>query len=50
VPEQYRVPLLLHEYAGYDIKDIATALGTNTNTVKTRIHRGRVRFRQAYVA
>ena len=50
VPEQYRVPLLLHQYAGYGLKDIAAALDTNVNTVKIRIYRGRAQLRQAYLA
>jgi RNA polymerase sigma-70 factor (ECF subfamily) len=50
IPDHYRIPLLLYEYAGYDLKDIATAMGINVNTVKTRVHRGRTRFRQVYVA
>jgi DNA-directed RNA polymerase specialized sigma24 family protein len=44
------VPLLLHAYAGYDLKAIAAALDCNINTIKTRVHRGRARFRQVYAA
>jgi len=50
IPTHYRVPLLLHSYAGYKLKTIATALGCNINTIKTRVHRGRAQFRQIYVA
>jgi RNA polymerase sigma-70 factor (ECF subfamily) len=50
IPACYRVPLVLHAYAGYDLKTIATALGCNVNTVKSRVHRGRMRFRQIYAA
>jgi RNA polymerase sigma-70 factor, ECF subfamily len=50
IPTHYRVPLLLHSYAGYQLKTIATALGCNINTIKTRVHRGRAQFRQIYVA
>jgi RNA polymerase sigma factor (sigma-70 family) len=50
IPTHYRVPLLLHSYAGYDLKTIATALDCNINTIKTRVHRGRAQFRQIYVA
>jgi RNA polymerase sigma-70 factor, ECF subfamily len=46
----YRVPLLLHSYAGYKLKTIAAALDCNINTIKTRIHRGRAQFRQIYLA
>jgi RNA polymerase sigma-70 factor (ECF subfamily) len=50
LPDAYRVPLMLHIWAGYPLKDIATALGINVATIKTRVHRARVKFRQLYVA
>jgi RNA polymerase sigma-70 factor (ECF subfamily) len=50
LPEQYRVPLLLQLWAGYSLSDIAAALGCNVTTIKTRVHRARLRFRQLYVA
>jgi RNA polymerase sigma-70 factor (ECF subfamily) len=50
IPAHYRVPLLLHSYAGYKLKTIATALGCNINTIKTRVYRGGLQFRQNYVA
>jgi RNA polymerase sigma-70 factor (ECF subfamily) len=50
IPVYYRVPLLLHSYAGYKLKTIAMALDCNINTIKTRIHRGRAQFRQIYLA
>jgi RNA polymerase sigma-70 factor, ECF subfamily len=50
IPTHYRVPLLLHSFAGYKLKTIATALGSNINTIKTRVHRGRAQFRQIYLA
>ena len=50
LPGQYRVPLVLQLCAGYSLNDIATALGCNVNTVKTRVHRARRRFRELYVA
>jgi len=50
IQPHYRVPLLLHSFAGYKLKTIATALGCNLNTIKTRVHRGRAQFRQIYVA
>ena len=49
IPEHYRRPLLLAT-AGYDHKDIATALNSNVNTIKTRVHRARMQFRQHYAA
>jgi RNA polymerase sigma-70 factor, ECF subfamily len=50
IPETFRVPLMLHSWAGYPLKDIAAALGSNVATIKTRVHRGRAHFRQLYVA
>jgi RNA polymerase sigma-70 factor, ECF subfamily len=49
LPEQYRVPLLLQSWAGYTLNDIAAMLGCNVTTIKTRMHRARMRFRQLYV-
>lgn len=50
INELYRVPLLLHLWAGYSIRDIASVLNANVPTVKTRIHRGRKQFHRYYVA
>jgi RNA polymerase sigma-70 factor (ECF subfamily) len=50
LPEHYRVPLLLQFGAGYTLQDIAATLGCNINTIKTRVHRARQRFRQLYMA
>jgi RNA polymerase sigma-70 factor, ECF subfamily len=50
IPDAYRVPLMLHSWSGYPLKDIADALGINVATIKTRVHRARVQFRQLYVA
>jgi RNA polymerase sigma-70 factor, ECF subfamily len=50
IPDTYRIPLMLHSWAGYPLKDIAAVLGINVATIKTRVHRGRAQFRQLYVA
>jgi RNA polymerase sigma-70 factor (ECF subfamily) len=50
IPAHYRVSLMLHLYAGYKLKTIAAALGCNINTIKTRVHRGGLQFRQLYAA
>ena len=49
LPDQYRVPLLLQIWAGYNLNDIAVALGCKVSTIKTRVHWARLRFRQLYV-
>ena len=50
MPEHHRVPLLLQLAAGYPLHTIAATLGCNVNTIKTRLHRARLRFRQLYGA
>jgi RNA polymerase sigma-70 factor, ECF subfamily len=50
MPEHFRVPLLLQIGAGYSLRDIAATLDCNVNTIKTRVHRARLCFRQLYVA
>jgi RNA polymerase sigma-70 factor (ECF subfamily) len=50
LPAHYRIPLVLYAYAGYELKDIALALGSKTTTIKTRVHRARTQFRQVYRA
>lgn len=47
---QYRIPLLLHSYAGYDVHSIATMLECTDSTIKTRLYRARSQFRQHYIA
>lgn len=50
LPDHYRVPLLLQLAAGYPLHTIAAMLDCNVNTIKTRLHRARLRFRQIYGA
>jgi RNA polymerase sigma-70 factor (ECF subfamily) len=50
LPEHYRIPLLLHSWAGYPLNDIAVALGSTLTSVKMRVYRARARFRQVYIA
>jgi DNA-directed RNA polymerase specialized sigma24 family protein len=44
------VPLLLQLAVGYPLHTIAAMLDCNVNTIKTRLHRARLRFRQLYGA
>jgi RNA polymerase sigma-70 factor (ECF subfamily) len=48
LPDHYRVPLLLHLKIGYPLHAIAAMLECNINTIKTRVYRARLRFRQLY--
>jgi RNA polymerase sigma-70 factor (ECF subfamily) len=50
LPDHYRLPLLLQLAAGYPLHTIAITLDCNINTIKTRLHRARLRFRQLYSA
>jgi RNA polymerase sigma-70 factor, ECF subfamily len=47
LPFRFRVPLLLFEVEEWSYADIAGLLGCREGTVKSRIHRGRGRLRQA---
>ena len=38
---KYRIPLHLHYYEGYSLKEIGSILGLRSATVGTRIHRGK---------
>jgi DNA-directed RNA polymerase specialized sigma24 family protein len=48
LPETYRVPLVLQIAGGYAPIDIATLLGSNAATVRTRLYRARAQFRAMY--
>lgn len=45
LPEKYGVPLFLHYYAGYSIREIGTLLRLPASTVGTRLARGREMLR-----
>ena len=45
LPDKYRIPLYLHYYEGYKIREIADLLGERPATINTRMERGRNRLR-----
>ncbi len=45
-PIQYRMPMLLHHNAGFSIYEIAKILGIKAATVKTRLHRAYLIFKE----
>jgi RNA polymerase sigma factor (sigma-70 family) len=45
LPPKCKVPLYLHYYEGYSVKEIAGMLGGNESTVKTWLMRGRRRLK-----
>lgn len=44
--EKYRIPLHLHYYEGYTIREIAAILRLPPNTVGSRLYRGRALLKQ----
>jgi RNA polymerase sigma-70 factor (ECF subfamily) len=49
LPVEFRVPVVLRDVLGYSYDDIADALDVPVGTVRSRIHRGRARLREALV-
>jgi RNA polymerase sigma-70 factor (ECF subfamily) len=47
LPVDFRLPLVLVDIAELSIAETAEVLGLKTNTVKTRVHRARLKLRQA---
>ncbi|MCA9003045.1 MAG: RNA polymerase sigma factor, partial [Planctomycetes bacterium] len=47
LPEAFRMPIVLREIVGLNLADIGGILGIPEATVKTRLHRARLRLRQA---
>lgn len=48
--DDYRIILVLYYVHGFNIREISQILNLNQNTVKTRLSRGRERFKTAYLA
>lgn len=47
LPVTFRLPLVLKEIIGFSITEVAHILGIKEATAKTRVHRARLRVRQA---
>lgn len=47
LPMDFRVPLILKDILGLSIKEVAEVTDLKEATVKTRVHRGRLRLRKA---
>lgn len=45
LPDRYKIPIVLHYYAGFNINEISEQLNLSKNTVKTRLARGRVKLK-----
>ena len=50
LPPEFRIVLVLKDIAGLSVEDTARALGLKPQTVKTRLHRGRLRLRRSVAA
>ncbi len=47
LPEAFRMPLILKDIVGLSVTEIAPVLGLKEATVKTRVHRARLKLREA---
>ncbi|MFG0292176.1 MAG: RNA polymerase sigma factor [Phycisphaerales bacterium JB050] len=47
LPEDFRVPLVLKEIVGFSVPEVARMLGLQEGTVKSRVHRARLKLREA---
>jgi RNA polymerase sigma-70 factor (ECF subfamily) len=47
LPEEFRMPLVLREIVGFSLAEIGAILDLKEATVKTRLHRARLRLRDA---
>jgi len=47
LPEEFRMALVLKELAGFSVAEVAAILGVEEGTVKSRVHRARLRLRAA---
>jgi len=47
LPETFRMPFVLKEVIGFSVADIASILGIEETTVRTRVHRARLKVRKA---
>ncbi len=45
LPDEFRLPLVLHEIAQLSVPEVARILGIPEGTVKSRVHRARLRLR-----
>ncbi|PLT31036.1 sigma-70 family RNA polymerase sigma factor [Peribacillus deserti] len=48
LPIKYREVIYLHYFEDYKIEEISSLLGIKSNTIKTRLHRGRVLIKDMY--
>ncbi|MEZ6243302.1 MAG: RNA polymerase sigma factor [Phycisphaerales bacterium] len=47
LPEDFRIPLVLKEIAGFTLPEVASILGLEEGTARSRVHRARLKLREA---
>jgi len=47
LPDEFRVPLVLKDLVGFTLREIANVLGMEEGTVRSRVHRARLKLRSA---
>ncbi|MHC5115119.1 MAG: sigma factor-like helix-turn-helix DNA-binding protein, partial [Planctomycetota bacterium] len=47
LPDEFRVPLILKEIVGFTVPGVAAILGVAEGTVRSRVHRARLKLRAA---
>ncbi len=47
LPEDFRVPLVLKEIVGFSVPEVASILGLEEGTARSRVHRARLKLRHA---
>ncbi len=47
LPDEFRMPLVLREIVGFNLQEIGAILDVKEATVKTRLHRARIKLRDA---
>ncbi|MDX9911411.1 MAG: RNA polymerase sigma factor [Phycisphaerales bacterium] len=47
LPDEFRVPLILKEIVGFSVREVADILGLEEGTVRSRVHRARLKLREA---
>lgn len=47
LPDEFRVPLILKEIVGFTVPDVAQVLGIEEGTIRSRVHRARLKLRAA---
>ena len=47
LPDEFRIPLVLKEIVGFSVREVAGILGLEEGTVRSRLHRARLKLRAA---